>query len=51
VAHVLVDSVCYAQAHNICHLHGAISDTLGKDQYRVSNVLAFITALGLTTVI
>jgi hypothetical protein len=31
VEHILVDSLCWAEARCICHLHGAVSDVIGDD--------------------
>jgi hypothetical protein len=45
----MVDCPCYAEGNHTYHLHSALSDMLGGYQYSVSNVLAFITAVGLAT--
>jgi hypothetical protein len=47
VAHILAD--CAHEARRIYHLHGALSDMLGDVRCSVSNVLAFINAMGLST--
>jgi hypothetical protein len=49
VTHILVDCPRYGESRRIYHLHGALSDMLGDDRCSVSNVSAFINAIGLST--
>jgi hypothetical protein len=51
VALVLVDCPHYAEAHRVCHLDGVISEILGDNPWRASDVLAFVTAVGLAAMI
>jgi hypothetical protein len=51
MARILVDCPRYTEAHRICHLDGVISDILSDNPCPALNILAFITAIGLATVI
>jgi hypothetical protein len=51
VPRTLVDDPGHAESRRIFHLDGVISDTLGDDPCRASNVLAPVTAIGLAPLI
>jgi hypothetical protein len=43
----VVDCSCYAEARRICHVGGVICDIRCDNSCRVTNVLAFVTGIGL----
>lgn len=49
VSHVLVECPHYGEACLAYHLHGMLSSKLDNDCHSISNVLAFLNAIGLAT--
>jgi hypothetical protein len=51
MSHILVCSPHYGEAHHLYHLHEMLPSMLGDDCHSVSNVLAFLSAVGLARAI
>jgi hypothetical protein len=49
ISHLVLEFPSYVEACPIYHLHSVLSDMLGVDPCSVSNILAFLNAVGLAS--